>query len=84
MDTNRMVKVYIDPSFINPYKTDSTYILPETKTKEDAYMRVTKARIGSLADKPTYEYLITLRKQVYGWIEDIDKEILKHDTSDPM
>lgn len=50
---------------------------PETKTKEDAYLRVTNARIGSLADEPTEEYLYALRQQAYGWIGEIDAAILK-------
>jgi hypothetical protein len=43
-----------------------------TKTKEDAYLRVYNARLASLAEQPTEEYLMALRQQLYGFIGEVD------------
>lgn len=53
------------------------YKEPETKTKEDAYARVVNARLGSLANEPTEEYLVTLRSQLYAFIGEVDAALLK-------
>lgn len=50
---------------------------PETKTKQDAYLRVYNARLGSLADEPTEEYLQALRQQLYGFIGEVDAALHK-------
>jgi hypothetical protein len=47
---------------------------PNNTTKENAYARVAYAQIGSLV-APTEEYLMSLRAQLYAWIEKVDAKL---------
>lgn len=46
------------------------------KTERDAFLRVLDGRIGSLAENPSEEYLIALRKYLHMWIDDVDKKLI--------
>lgn len=46
-------------------------ILMNTRSANDAYLRVADARMGSLAGTPSIEYLCALEHEVFCWAEDI-------------
>ena len=51
----------------------------QNKTKDDARSRIVLALVGSLAEKPSREYLVQLRKECYDWIAQIDKVLVTID-----
>jgi len=44
------------------------------RTRQDAYERVSQARLGSLVE-PSEEYLSELRSQLYLWIDEANKAL---------
>lgn len=45
-----------------------------TKTAEDARIRVLNARLGSLADNPSWEYLLELEAEIQRWADAVTAE----------
>lgn len=48
-----------------------------TQTEQDARSRVVIGMMGCLANKPTREYLIALRRKLLGTIARIEEELAK-------
>ncbi len=47
-------------------------------TREDAFLRITQAKTGSLAKHlVTYGYLLKLRVELYLWIEQVDEALYR-------
>lgn len=44
-------------------------------TRQDAFERVVQAKLGSLAEEPTSEYLEGLRDQLYVWLREVEVKI---------
>lgn len=55
----------------------------DNQTPRDAVNRVSTARVGSLDDDSTAEYLLALRKAVAAWLSAIDAEIRWRRTGRP-
>lgn len=45
------------------------------KTMQQAIERVAYARVGSVGDEPTLEYMRALREEIAAWLESIECEI---------
>ncbi len=48
---------------------------PKNQTRQDAYTRVVRGKLGSLAHKPTEVYLQSLRQDLYAWIGEVEKAL---------
>jgi len=48
----------------------------ENRTRQDAYARLSQAKIGSMV-RPTLKYLEALRKYLYEWYEQVNEAIAK-------
>jgi len=48
-----------------------------TKTRADAAQRVTLARLGSLANRPSEAYLIALHRYITEWARNVERELTK-------
>jgi hypothetical protein len=46
-----------------------------TKTTQDARDRMDMARMGSLADKPSLDYMYTLQSEIHDWLQSIEYQI---------
>lgn len=47
------------------------------KTKQDAVERIAHAKIGCFRDV-NLDYLVTLKRHVQGWLDEIDDEIAEN------
>ena len=45
------------------------------RTEKDAFERIVKAKMGSLAGKPTTEYLEALKAHAFKWAQEIENEL---------
>jgi hypothetical protein len=53
-------------------------------TSQDAYARISKARVGSLVNsRLTNEYLQELRDELVAWLDQVDRRMLNNQAQPP-